>query len=197
MYLKLTTSLILLLPFLANANDNCDYSVESIQKAIDRLVEFHNVHAFDPTDPKVAVTLYSQEKLSVGMTIPPFGITDIISETGKPTINGFSTVKDNQRVNFEKTPEGYSFFEPGEDSLFNVPLQDLDAELPPAARSRLSKEHLEIFDTIIGLRVKLYALKEKLESKNVLVKTYYVSELRFPFGAGYYGMYDSSYLFLF
>lgn len=121
------------------------------------------------------------------MKIPPFYISDYsIKEDGNKhlSLRGYSTFENNLHIDYERRPEGYAFFQPGQaqDPLFSIPLLDLDTELPPQARAQLSMENLQIFDKFITLRHKVYALKEKLENKNVRVSLYLLNVLN----DGYY-----------
>lgn len=124
------------------------------------------------------------------MRIPPFYISDnskVDGDNKHMTMNGFSTLGDGFHINYDKRPEGYAFFRPGQEAMFIVAVQDLDTEVSPAVRAQLSKEHLEIFDKIIGLRHKLYAFKAKLDSKNIKFSMYDFNRLR----VGYFAQYGN------
>lgn len=125
------------------------------------------------------------------MKIPPLFISEDSTPFGDNkhlSKNGFSNLENSKYINYQKRPEGYAFFEPGQDTMFIIPIQDLDENLPQQAKAQLSKEHLQIYNKIVSLRSKLYALKEKLDSKNLKVSLYDVN----PLSDGYYAQYHKT-----
>lgn len=57
---KLSSFLLVLSLYLVSGQQECEFSVEAIQKIFDSYVEFRTLYAFDPTDSSVAVTKFSE-----------------------------------------------------------------------------------------------------------------------------------------